>query len=216
MVRPAHACALALRYRQHVAVSCTVRCPFTLSAVCSAATHTVASFPSLPFPPSPPQVANYPYDGYPDHSHQERKVKAASPDDATFVHLASTYARMHSSMASSKVWCMPIDPTHPPTLCILHPSYRATSYCPRCPLFCCYRRTITCYTDVISSTRLQLSHAPQCPSPSPLPSPALASNAHHTRKPVGVSRRHHKWGGVVSLVRRHAGYGCGCLGRGGG
>ena len=45
-------------------------------------------------------VANYPFDGYPDGSHDSRRIKNPSPDDATFVFLARTYASLHKTMVS--------------------------------------------------------------------------------------------------------------------
>lgn len=48
-------------------------------------------------------VANYPLDGYRDGSQDVRGVKHAAQDDATFVHLARTYARLHTTMSKSKV-----------------------------------------------------------------------------------------------------------------
>jgi carboxypeptidase D len=48
-------------------------------------------------------VANYPWDGYPDQSLDQRNAKHATPDDATFVHLARVYAMAHTTMAKSEV-----------------------------------------------------------------------------------------------------------------
>ena len=45
-------------------------------------------------------VANYPFDGYPDGSHETKRLKNPSPDDATFVYLAHTYAALHTTMIS--------------------------------------------------------------------------------------------------------------------
>jgi hypothetical protein len=45
-------------------------------------------------------VANYPFDGYADGRPEIKGVKHASPDDATFMHLAKTYAALHENMAS--------------------------------------------------------------------------------------------------------------------
>ncbi|GAX75469.1 hypothetical protein CEUSTIGMA_g2912.t1 [Chlamydomonas eustigma] len=45
-------------------------------------------------------VANYPFDGYADGHTEIRGTKHASPDDATFMHLAKTYATLHENMAS--------------------------------------------------------------------------------------------------------------------
>ena len=49
--------------------------------------------------------ANYPFDGYADHSEAVNGTRATAPDDATFVFLAKAYARAHKSMAGSKVCC---------------------------------------------------------------------------------------------------------------
>lgn len=43
-------------------------------------------------------VANYPWDG----SQDKQTRYSRSPDDATFVHLARTYANAHGSMHASK------------------------------------------------------------------------------------------------------------------
>ena len=45
-------------------------------------------------------VANYPFDGYADGSQEVKGVKHASPDDITFVHLATSYAKLHKTMIS--------------------------------------------------------------------------------------------------------------------
>jgi hypothetical protein len=47
--------------------------------------------------------ANYPFDGYSDHSEAVNGTRAPAPDDATFVFLAKTYASAHKTMAASKV-----------------------------------------------------------------------------------------------------------------
>ncbi len=46
-------------------------------------------------------VANYPFDGFDDGSHQIRNVGNPSPDDQTFVYFAKLYASLHKSMATS-------------------------------------------------------------------------------------------------------------------
>ena len=43
-------------------------------------------------------VANYPWDG----THNKTRHYAASPDDATYRHLASAYADAHATMNTSK------------------------------------------------------------------------------------------------------------------
>lgn len=43
-------------------------------------------------------VANYPWDG----THNRTRHYAASPDDATYRHLASAYANAHATMNTSK------------------------------------------------------------------------------------------------------------------
>jgi carboxypeptidase D len=48
-------------------------------------------------------VANYPFDGFTDHSNRVNNTRNPSPDDATFVHLAKVYARAHKTMAILKV-----------------------------------------------------------------------------------------------------------------
>lgn len=48
-------------------------------------------------------VANYPYDGFTDHSNKVNGTRNPSPDDAAFVHLAKLYARAHKTMSTSKV-----------------------------------------------------------------------------------------------------------------
>ena len=45
-------------------------------------------------------MANYPFDGYADGDREVRGVKNPSPDDKTFVHLATTYAKLHKTMVS--------------------------------------------------------------------------------------------------------------------
>ncbi len=50
-------------------------------------------------------MANYPFDGYPDRSNSIRKARNPTPDDATFVFLAKTYAEAHSFMSDSQVGC---------------------------------------------------------------------------------------------------------------
>ncbi|MEW5309967.1 MAG: hypothetical protein WDW38_001806 [Sanguina aurantia] len=47
-------------------------------------------------------LANYPWDGYEDGSVQVTHHKHASPDDATFVHLARSYASLHTTMSHSQ------------------------------------------------------------------------------------------------------------------
>jgi hypothetical protein len=56
-----------------------------------------------PFPPSLPPTPTTKRDGYPDSSEAERGVKNPTPDDATFVFLAKTYAAAHAFMSKSKV-----------------------------------------------------------------------------------------------------------------
>jgi hypothetical protein len=48
-------------------------------------------------------VANYPYDGFTDHSNRVNGTRNPSPDDTTFMYLAKLYARAHKTMAKSKV-----------------------------------------------------------------------------------------------------------------
>lgn len=48
-------------------------------------------------------VVSYPYDGYEDGSDAIRDERHATPDDATFVHLAATYAGMHTTLPYSEV-----------------------------------------------------------------------------------------------------------------
>jgi carboxypeptidase D len=48
-------------------------------------------------------VANYPYDGFTDHSNKVNGTRNPSPDDATFTYLAKLYARAHKTMAKSQV-----------------------------------------------------------------------------------------------------------------
>ena len=72
----------------------TWRC--TGSDACRSLRSTTASSETLPAQGA--VVANYPWDGTEDKgSHY-----AASPDDATFIHLAKTYARAHRKMHASK------------------------------------------------------------------------------------------------------------------
>lgn len=84
-------------------------------------THTPPPLPRPPPSPThpPPQtnprfvasanlhegavVANYPYDGFSDHSMKENGTRNPTPDDATFTHLAKVYARAHKTMAQSAV-----------------------------------------------------------------------------------------------------------------
>lgn len=47
--------------------------------------------------------ANYPYDGFTDHSMEVNGTRNPAPDDATFVHIAKAYASAHKFMAKSKV-----------------------------------------------------------------------------------------------------------------
>eukprot|EP00879_Flechtneria_rotunda_P012002 GHRR01012535.1.p1 GENE.GHRR01012535.1~~GHRR01012535.1.p1 ORF type:complete len:436 (+),score=143.34 GHRR01012535.1:2313-3620(+) len=46
-------------------------------------------------------VANYPFDGFIDHSHQVNGSRHPAPDDATFVYLAKLYAAKHKTMSKS-------------------------------------------------------------------------------------------------------------------
>lgn len=48
-------------------------------------------------------VANYPYDGFTDHSGRNNGTRHPSPDDATFTHLAKVYAKAHKTMSHSVV-----------------------------------------------------------------------------------------------------------------
>jgi hypothetical protein len=48
-------------------------------------------------------VANYPFDGYTDGSHELRGVPNLPPDGQTYQLLASMYARLHTTMSHSKV-----------------------------------------------------------------------------------------------------------------
>jgi hypothetical protein len=49
------------------------------------------------------QVANYPWDGYPDKGMDERKTRNPTPDDITFRFLAKSYASLHTFMSKSTV-----------------------------------------------------------------------------------------------------------------
>ncbi len=48
-------------------------------------------------------VANYPFDGYADGSMQVTGKRNPSPDDSAFMHLATTYANLHTTMHKSLV-----------------------------------------------------------------------------------------------------------------
>lgn len=48
-------------------------------------------------------VANYPYDGFTDHSSKNNGTRHPSPDDVTFTHLAKVYAKAHKTMSQSVV-----------------------------------------------------------------------------------------------------------------
>jgi hypothetical protein len=48
-------------------------------------------------------VANYPFDGYPDHSERLTGKRNPAPDDNAFQFLAKLYAKKHASMAASQV-----------------------------------------------------------------------------------------------------------------
>lgn len=48
-------------------------------------------------------VANYPFDGYADHSERLTGKRHPAPDDAAFQYLAKLYAKKHSFMAKSQV-----------------------------------------------------------------------------------------------------------------
>jgi carboxypeptidase D len=48
-------------------------------------------------------VANYPFDGYLDHSHKLTGKRHPAPDDKAFQYFAKLYAKKHSFMAASKV-----------------------------------------------------------------------------------------------------------------
>jgi hypothetical protein len=48
-------------------------------------------------------VANYPLDGYPDHSQKLTGERNPAPDDKAFQYFAKLYAKKHAFMAKSKV-----------------------------------------------------------------------------------------------------------------
>eukprot|EP00882_Tetradesmus_deserticola_P032990 GHRQ01037647.1.p1 GENE.GHRQ01037647.1~~GHRQ01037647.1.p1 ORF type:complete len:227 (+),score=35.17 GHRQ01037647.1:535-1215(+) len=48
-------------------------------------------------------VANYPFDGYPDHSEKLTGQRNPAPDDKAFQFFAKLYAKKHAYMAASKV-----------------------------------------------------------------------------------------------------------------
>jgi hypothetical protein len=48
-------------------------------------------------------VANYPLDGYPDHSQKLTGERNPAPDDKAFQYFAKLYAKKHAFMSKSKV-----------------------------------------------------------------------------------------------------------------